>query len=86
MGGGEGGWEEEREKRPREREREGEKGRRKFKEYYWGICVHVEVASFLPPTFSGFMRQPLQASVMKPRVSMSGRRPKAAVGSGGPPT
>jgi len=76
MGGGEG----ENAKRKRTR-----RGKRK-KEYYWGICVHVEVASFLPPTFSGFMRQPLQASVMKPRVSMSGRRPKAAVGSGGPPT
>ena len=46
----------------------------------------VQVYSCFPPTFSGFMRQPLQASVMKPRVSMSGRRPKAAVGSGGPPT
>ena len=46
----------------------------------------IQVYSCFPPTFSGFMRQPLQASAMKPRVSMSGRRPKAAVGSGGPPT
>ena len=46
-------------------------------------------APSLPPsphTFSGVITQPLQAMVMKLSVSVSGRRPKAAVGSGGPPT